>query len=272
MAVNLAVKYSAKIDEKFKLGALTTTAVNNDYDFVGVKTVKVYSIPTANMSNYTRSGANRYGTPAELEDTVQELTMAQDRSFTFTIDKGNDADQMGVKDAAKALARQIDEVIVPEIDVYRLSVMASAATASTAAAITNENAYSAFLDGVNALTDAKVPLGGRVAFVSPAFYKAIRLDASFIQASDLAQNMLVKGQVGEIDGVKLILAPTSYMPANTAFIITHASATVAPVKLSDYKIHDNPPGVNGWLVEGRVYYDAFVLTNKAGAVYKHITA
>jgi hypothetical protein len=31
------------------------------------------------------------------------MTMSQDRAFTFTIDKGNDADQMGVKNAGKAL-------------------------------------------------------------------------------------------------------------------------------------------------------------------------
>ena len=272
MAINYAEKYSAKIDEKFKLASVTAAAVNNDYDFVGVKTVKVYSIPTVAMGDYTREGANRYGTPAELQDNLQELTMTQDRAFTFTIDRGNNADQMGVKDAAKALSRQIDEVIVPEVDVYRLSVMAAKAKASATAAITKDNAYSAFLDGVNALTDAKAPMGGRIAYISPAFYKAIRLDEAFIKASDIAQNMLVKGQVGEIDGIKLILVPTAYMPANVAFMITNPIATCAPIKLAEYKIHDNPPGINGWLVEGRVYYDAFVLDNKAGAIYKHVSA
>ena len=62
------------------------------------------------------------------------------------------------------------------------------------------------------------------------------------------------------------------MPAKTAFIITNPIACCAPVKLADYKIHDNPPGINGWLVEGRVRYDAFVLENKKGAIYVHKTA
>lgn len=47
---------------------------------------------------------------------------------------------------------------------------------------------------------------------------------------------------------------------------------MAPIKLADYKIHDNPPGINGWLVEGRVIYDAFVLNNKKGAIYVHKTS
>ena len=69
MAVNYAEKYSTKVDERFTLGAVTTPAVNNEYEFVGVKTVKVYSIGTVEMGDYTRSGANRYGAPKELDDT-----------------------------------------------------------------------------------------------------------------------------------------------------------------------------------------------------------
>lgn len=49
------------------------------------------------------------------------------------------------------------------------------------------------------------------------------------------------------------------------------SASIAPVKLSSYRIHDNPPGISGALVEGRFKYDAFVLENKAVALYYHKT-
>lgn len=273
MAINYAVKYSTQIDERFKLASVTTGAVNQDYNFTGVKTVQVYTIPTVGMNDYTREGNSRYGTPEELQDTLQELTMSRDRSFTFTIDKGNNEDQMNVKEAGKALTRQIEEVIVPEIDIYRLAKIAAGAGAvSSALAITKDNAYEAFLDGVNALTEAKAPMGGRIAYISPAFYKAIRLDDSFIKASDIAQNMLLTGQVGKIENIPLISVPSSYMPADTAFIITNPIACCAPIKLAEYKVHDNPPGVNGWLVEGRVYYDAFVLNNKKGAIYKHVTA
>ena len=164
MAINYAVKYSAQVDERFKLASVTTGAVNQDYEFTGVKTVQVYTIPTAGMNDYKREGANRYGTPEELQDTLQELTMSRDRSFTFTVDKGNNEDQMNAKDAGKALGRQINEVIVPEIDIYRLAkIAAGAGNVSEAVAITKDNAYEAFLDGVNALTDAKAPMGGRIA-------------------------------------------------------------------------------------------------------------
>lgn len=99
MPINYAEKYANKIDERFKIGALSAPAINNDYDFVGVQTVKVYSVPTAAMNDYTRTGASRYGTPAELENSVQEMTLSRDRSFTFTIDRANYDDTMMLNSA-----------------------------------------------------------------------------------------------------------------------------------------------------------------------------
>ncbi|WP_299448192.1 hypothetical protein [uncultured Phascolarctobacterium sp.] len=272
MAINYAEKYSAKIDERFKKSPITAAAINNDYDFTGVKTVKIYSIPTVAMGDYTRTGNNRYGTPAELADTLQELTMTKDRSFTFTIDRGNYEDQMMIKNAGQALQRQLDEVVIPEIDIYRLGVIAAKAKNVAIGAVTKTNAYSAFLDGMEQLTDELAPAGGRVAYVASSYYKLIKQDEGFIKASDIAQNTLIKGQLGMIDGVPIVVVPASWMPEKTAFIITNPIACCAPVKLAEYKIHDNPPGINGWLIEGRVYYDAFVLNNKAGAIYVHKTA
>ncbi len=269
MAINYASKYAAQIDERFSKEAMSTGAVNQDYDFVGVKTVNVYSVPTAAMHDYTRSGSNRYGTPEELENSVQELTMSQDRSFTFTIDRGNYSDTQMSNAAGMALQRQIREVVVPEIDKYRFAKICANAGTTATGAITKTNAYDVFLDGTTALVDNSVPTAGAVAYVSSAFYKLIKLDPAFIKQGDLAQNIAIKGQVGEIDGIPLVVLPKSYLPAGVEFFVTNKIATTAPVKLSEYKIHDNPPGINGWLVEGRLYHDAFVLDNKKKAIYVH---
>lgn len=271
MAINYASKYAQKIDERFSREALTGAAVNNDYDFVGTKTVNVYSVPTATMNDYARTGSSRYGTPAELENTVQELTLSKDRSFTFTIDRGNYSDTQMSNAAGAALQRQLREVIIPEIDKYRFEKICAGAGTTAEGNITKSNAYDAFLDGTTALIDNKVPQVGCTAFVSSAFYKCIKEDASFIKSGDMSQDMLVKGQVGTIDGIPVVAVPKSYLPNGVDFIITNQSATTSPVKLSEYKIHDNPPGINGWLIEGRVYYDAFVLNNKKSAIYVHKT-
>lgn len=274
MAINLATKYDKKVVERFKLKSLTEAFINRDYDWTGVETVKVYSIPTVALNDYTRTGTSRYGTPTELDDTIQEMKVTQDKAFTYTIDKGNKQDSMNVRDAGKSLARQIDEVIVPTKDKYRVDIIVKAGikaggTNTTPTAITKSNAYEKFLEGQEYLDDQKVPLEGRVAGVSSAFYKFLKLDPSFVKNSDLGQKVAFKGQVGEVDGVKIIKMPKSYFPDGCPFFITHPSVTVSPDKLQDYKIHDNPPGINGNLVEGRVRYDAFVLDARKNGIYAY---
>lgn len=275
MAINLATKYEKKVDERFKLGSLTEAGVNNDYNWDGVESIKVYNIPTVALNDYTRSGTSRYGNPAELEDSIKEYKLTTDKAFTYTIDKGNNQDQMNVKDAGKSLRREIDEVITPAKDIQRLSVWGNTAAANSnigTGAISKSNAYEKFLDGQAALDEKKVPVTGRIAFISPSFYKNIKLDSSFVKAGDMGTKIAINGLVGEVDGVKLIKVPASYLPTNCEFIIEHPSSTVSPAKLTEYKIHDNPPGINGNLVEGRVRFDTFVLEAKKDAVYAHYTS
>ncbi|MDO5398223.1 MAG: N4-gp56 family major capsid protein [bacterium] len=272
MAINYAAKYSSQIDERFSVEALSAPAVNQDFDFVGVKTVNVYSVPTAPMNDYSRTGSNRYGTPNELENSVQELTMTQDRSFTYTIDRGNYNDTQMINSAGASLQRQIREVIVPELDKYRFKTICEGAGTTITGNMSKSNVYGLFLDAQEALMDKNAPGGGRIAYVSSAFYKLIKQDETFIKQSDIAQSIALRGQVGTVDGIPIIPIAKSYMPDGVNFFITNRIACTSPVKLSEYKIHDNPPGINGWLVEGRLYYDAFVLNNKKNAIYVHKTA
>lgn len=269
MAINYADKYSPQVDERFKLGSLTTALVNNAYDWLGVATVKVYSVPTAEMNDYTLTGSNRYGTPAELNNEVQEMTLAKDRSFTFTIDKKSEDDTMGVMAAGAALARQIDEVIIPEIDTYRISkLVAGAPTANVIKdiAVTKANAYEKFLSVQEILDNKKVPTGGRICMCTPGYYNMLKLDEAFTKKGDMATKIAINGLVGEVDGVYIVKAPKSYFPENVNFLITNPIVMPAPIKLTEYKIHDDAPGISGHLVEGRVRYDAFVLDQKKDAI------
>lgn len=274
MAVNYAEKFSQKVDERFAREALTNNIINQDYDFIDAETVKVYTVETSAMNDYKTTGQNRYGTADELGNSVQTMTLSQDRSFTFTIDNKSLQGTNGAMAEGKALARQISEVVIPEIDKYRLSkaVAGAETTHVGTGAVAKTNAYELVLEGQSKLDDALVPSAGRVLHVSPKFYKLIKLDDTFVKNSDLGQEITIKGQVGMIDGVPVVLTPTTYLPTGVEFVIAHSAAITSPVKLQDYKIHDNPPGINGKLVEGRIRYDAFVLDAKKKAIYVHKTA
>lgn len=269
MAVNYAEKYSQNVDERFSLGSLTTGIVNNDFDWIGVSTVKVYSIPTVAMNDYSLTGSSRYGSPSELGNEEQEMTISKDRSFTFTIDRKSHDDTMMTMEAGRALRRQIDEVVIPEVDTYRIEKLVSGADSTHIlkdVAVTKDNAYERFLAAQELLDDDKVPQGGRICLCTPGYYKLLKLDENFIKKGDMAQQIALSGLVGEVDGVPVVKAPTSYFPENTNFVITNPIVMPGPVKLTEYKIHTDAPGISGWLVEGRIRYDAFVLSQKKVAI------
>lgn len=272
MGKNLATKYSNKVDERFTKVSQAMMALNNDYEFTGAETVKVYSIPVVPMTDYKRTGANRYGVPDDLQRNVQTLTVKRDRAFTFIIDKGDKVQSQMVMDAGKALSRQVNEVWVPEFDAYVFRTLAHAATTHggiNKTAITKDNAYEMFLHGQEYLGDRNVPDSGRVCFCSYRFANLLKQDPAFVKYGDKAQDMIIKGVIGEVDGTKIVKVPSSRLPAGCAFLLVHPSAATAPKQLETYKTHDDPPGISGWLVEGRVVYDCFVLNEKADGVYYH---
>ena len=271
MTINLVTEFAPYVDEKFSAESKKSLLTNNDFDWSGAHTIKVYKVSTASMGDYDRAGtganASRYGELQSLDATTEELTLGKDRSFTFAIDKLDEDETKRQLQAASALARQQREVIIPEVDAYTYGVMfGHAGTTAVAAAITSDNVYGLVCDGTETLDDALVPETGRVLIVTPAVYRALKTAAEF-DSTEIGAEMKTKGVVAFLDGMAVIKVPAALLPKGFGFMICHPCATVAPVKLEDYKIHQDAPGISGSLVEGRVCYDAFVLGNKADAIY-----
>ena len=265
--INYAEKYEVQVDERFKVASVTESAVNRNYSFDGVNKINIYSVETASLNDYNReSASNRYGIAKELGNAIQSLTLTQDKSFTFTIDRGNHEDTVLANSAGNALQRQIDEVVTPTVDKYRINVMTENAGTILKQTISENNAYKNFITASSILIENKVPIENRIAFVSPSVYMLMKFDKNFTGYGDKVNNVAVTESIAKIDGINIIVVPSDYLPKRTNFIITHPMATVSPVKLAEYKTHDNPPGISGWLCEGRIYYDAFVLNNKKNAI------
>ena len=271
MAIDYAKKYSGVVDEKFKELAKSDVVVNDDFDFVGAKTVSVQTVSTATLNDYKRTGDNRYGDIEDLDVTSQEMTMTQDKSFTFAIDK-MDSEESRALQSGTALARQLREVIVPEVDKYRFGKIAAGAGTTKTLALDKTNIYEAITEATEKLDDAEVPVEGRQLIVTPATYKLMKQCNDIEMDTEVGQDMRIKGIIANLDGMNIIKVPSNRLPVNTGFIVTHAMACCSPVKLAEYKVHTDAPGISGELVEGRVYFDAFVLNNKKKAIYIHKNA
>ena len=271
--MNLATKYAKQVDERWTESSQAALVLgNNNYSFKGDKTVVIYSIPIAPLNNYTRSGTSRYGTPDDLTRNIQTLAVSQDKGFTFIIDKGDEVQSEYVSNPGSALARQIREVIVPNFDRYCFSVMAQSAKDNghyDTTAVTASNAYEMLLKGCAHMSDRNVPIENVICFCTYSFYGMLLRDPAFVKYADSSQKMVALGRVGRCAGVEVVACGVSKLPQGAAFLLVHKDSCVAPKQLEEYKIHDNPPGISGSLVEGRTLYDCFVLDEKAAGIYYH---
>lgn len=271
MAIQLATRFDGNVDEMFKNESKLPLITNQDYKWVYEDTVVVYKVSTAEMNDYGRrkdTGISRYGKVLDLDTTTQEMQLKKDRSFTFVIDTMDEQETALAVQAATALARQIREKVIPEIDQYTYNKMVtSAGTVATPVTLTANNIYSEIIKANAVLDDNEVPEVDRAIIVTPETYLLMKQSKDIVLNTDIGEDMRIRGVISNLDGLLVIKVPSSRLPENFGFMVSHKSATVAPLRLSEYKVHNEPMFYSGSLVEGRVVYDAFVLDNKKKAIY-----
>ena len=274
----LSEKFSPLVDEKFTAESKKSLLTNTNYDWIGAHAINVYKVSTSAMNDYDRSAGNkdnwsRFGPVSGLDATTQKMMLTKDRSFTFAIDKLDQDETQSALQAASALERQVREVVIPEVDSYTYGVMCAGAGIKPAAvALTAENICGEIFKANTALDDAEVPETERYLVVTPAVYLLMKQSKDIFLETNIAEEMRLKGVIAMIDGAKVIKVPANRLPEGFGFMIAHPVATVAPTTLTDYRVHTDPPGISGDLVEGRITYDAFVLDNKKNAIYYQATA
>lgn len=273
MAIELAEKYLPYVDEQFTTESKKDMLTNQDFSWSGAHTVKIYKVSTGTMNDYGRSGPStgnwsRYGAVQSLDATTQTMTLRNDRSFTFAIDALDAEETEDSLEAAAALARQIRQVVIPEVDTYVIGqICAGAGNKPSALALTKDNIYTEIIKGNKILDDAEVPETERKLVVTPDTYLLMKQCKDIVMETDIGEDMRIRGVIGNLDGLSVLRVPASRLPKGFGFMIVHPCATVAPTKLESYKTHQDPPGISGALVEGRIVYDAFVLDNKKKAIY-----
>ena len=281
MAINLVTEYQKKLAQHFSTGSKTDSYAGKSYDFVGVKSIEVFTIDDITLNNYTRSGTTRFGTTTEVEDTKQTLTMTQDRAFTKSIDKGNANEQYNIKRAAEVLQMIDKRTIRPELDKYRLLKWATGnglsdgkavLTNATAAALSKTNILEAIFNASAAMSDKLVPMENRALWISELDFVKFKLADVVVGGAQLNSDAIKRGFRGTIDSISIVTVPSTYIPSNVGFIMKYKNATVDPVKLKTLRVHKDPMGVDGDVLEGRILYDAFVLDAMCDGVYVYKTA
>lgn len=274
MAQNFASAHLNAVDERVYLESLTMDAFDSKgirLDFNGRNSVTIYNVNTVAESDYVRSGFSRFGALVELGTGTQTLTLSQDKSFNFSIDRGNYADSQMVTEATKAIKRQVREVSVPATDTYNLGVLTAYAIANSQGSIGGTAAayntiYSLILVQQAALTELKYSKQGRTLWITPTVLNLLKRDPEFKSDCDTSYADTKKGIVGMVDGLTIKEVPSSMLVAKFEFMITCKDVAVAVNKFDMVRTLDNDKDVDGWICQGRRYHDCFVMGQKGTGI------
>lgn len=269
--INLAEKASPKVVEAFSRESCTEGIFSQEYDWTGVRTVKVYSVDDLPLNDYDQvkvDGTSRFGALTELGDTVQELTVNQDKAFNGIIDKANNTSVLMIKAAGKVLNRQMRNVVVPYVDQYRLGVLAAGSGMTHGSgALTKANIVEAIMTGNAAMSNNLVPDNNRVMYIGYTEAIKLKLADQVVGIDKLGETAIVNGVMGKIDKCQVRVIPDSWLPTGTTFIIVAKGVSIAPKKIETYRVINNSYLVDGSIVQGRLLHDCFVFTKKNKGIY-----
>lgn len=294
MSIALAAKYQPILDEVYKNASLTAfmDAKTKPVDFGGASAVNVFKTSMVGLGKYNRAS----GYPAgDVTGTWETLTLSKERGRAFSIDRMDDEESLG--EAFGTLAGEfIRTQVVPELDAYRFSTYASwtgITEVATPAALDNGSKVLAAFDAAMAQLDAdEVPAEGRVCFIETQCYNYLKGSLT----RTLGAQTSADRRIFELDGVKVVPVPqarfykgvtlndgatsdaggfakTASTGRDINFLLLHPSSVLQVTKLADLKVFtpEQNQTADAWLIQYRLYHDAFVYDNKVKGIYSHIS-
>jgi len=289
-SIALAQKFQPILDEIYKLSSLTARmdTMVKPVNFAGANVVSIFKTDPIGLGKYSRVS----GYPAgQITGAWETLTLATERGRSFVIDRMDDEETLGM--AFGTLASEfIRTEVAPELDAYRFSKYASTASinAATPATLTADTIIGAIDAAKEELDKDEVPAEGRILYISDACLAFLEGKVSRFLANESA----VDRRVTRFDGMDVIMVPqtrfykgitlnagstedaggyskTASTGKDINFMIIHPTAVLQVAKHDALKVFspDENQTTDGWLVQYRIYHDAFVYANKVAGVYLH---
>ena len=224
----------------------------------------MYTVTSVDPTDYNRSSTgDRYGGNNELQDTIATYTLTKDKGFKIAIDRGNYEQGMRAKKSGEVMRIEMNEKIIPMIDMDRLATAAAGATAVSQAITMGTDFYQDVMKANEYLDECKAPLEGRVLFVTPSAYTKIKTAiTTTVLATEYNNKLVGKGFVGELDGVPVVKVPTSYFPAGVMAILVHRDALLGARQITETRIITDSELVSGSVLVGRFIFGSFILAAK----------
>ena len=292
-SIALAQKFQPILDEIYKASSLTARmdAKTKPVNFAGANVVQVFKTDPIGLGKYDRVS----GYPAgQVVGSWETLTLATERGRSFVIDRMDDEETLGM--AFGTLAGEfIRTKVAPELDAYRFSKYASTANINAATPGTlDANGIIAALDAAKLELDKdEVPSEGRLLYISDNCLNLLESKVSRFLGNENA----VDKRVTKYSGMEVIMVPqtrfykgitlddgatvdaggyskTASTGKDINFMIIHPTAVLQVAKHDSLKVFtpEQNQTTDGWLMQYRLYHDAFVYANKLNGIYLHCKA
>ena len=264
--------------------------------FVGAKTVLIPDVDMSGLGDYDRDNGFVGGS---ITVANQPYTLTQDRGRSFQLDR-EDEDETGIANlAGEVLAEFVRTKVVPEMDAYVLSNLATyAATEGQTLSGSTSDPYALFTDALSRVQDAIGYDEELVAFMDNTMLSALQ------KSEEISRSILVsdfkKGEVNlkvrKLDGVSLLPVEKSRMktaysfldgetegeeaggfaPADSAKSIgllimpkRAASLIKKTEKTRTFSPNQNQ-NADAYKIDYRVYYDVFVKNSLGGGIFVYL--
>lgn len=265
--VNLHDKYRNRLTNAFEYTSQLGGKTSSEYEWKGVNSIKLTSLVTDPLTDYNRAAsAGRYGTPSEVGDELQIMTLDKDRSYTKTVDKGNYQEASFLKTGASVVSAYMNEQVSPELEQYFYKRMLTYAgqVLTISAAPTSSTVIGMLTDIETAFDDKRVPKTERYVAVPHKYIACFR--QALTNCDDITDKLLLKGIVGNFGSLHILGVSENDIPANCFAIAWQKSCAVFPKTIDDCKVSHDVPGISGMLVEARFRYGAFVVGKRSAGV------
>lgn len=287
-SIALAERFTPILDEIYKRESLTARldAKTKPVEFGGVNEVQIFKTSVVGLGTYSRSTGYPAGDVTATWETIQ---LTQERGRAFSIDRMDNEETLGM--AFGTLASEfIRTQVAPEVDAYRFARWASwsGVSAATPAALTTSSAVLAAIDVASGVLDTdEVPAEGRILWISQTHYRLLMAAVT----RSLENQSTYDRRLKMLDGIEIISVPqgrlndtvtlnpgaTSNAGGYTAtgdninFILMHPTAVDQATKLANLKIFSPEENqfADAWMLQYRLYHDAWVYDNKVDGIYVH---
>lgn len=270
--MNLVKKYHDKLVKSLEYATNLAGKTTNEYKLDGSEGIFLTSLLPQALTNYTMSGTSRYGSPAEANNAQQYIPWDYDKSCAITVDKANYQDGGYLATAGAVIQEQNEAIVAPfvERDFYQKLAAEAGNGEATATALSASNIMGRIIAAEAAFRNSGIPKADRYLAIGTTAFQMIR--QSLTNCDTVTDKLLLKGVVGRIGTLNVIEVADADLPSGVNFVAWQKKAALKAFDIKDAKVHQDPPGINGILVEMRVRGVAAVIRKYCSGVYVDSTA